>query len=67
MFRRTLLIVFFLVAPPLLAWLLNIGTRYLLVETNRVVNDTCLLYAALVETAVFYWGAFMEVKDRWAA
>ena len=65
--KRLWLIIFVLVAPPVMTMLLNWGTRALLAATNRVIDPKILQYAAISEFVVFFVVAFLEAKNRWSA
>jgi hypothetical protein len=65
--KRVLLVIFVLVAPPLLTALLYWGTGALLAATNRVIDPQIVQLAALAEFAAFFFVAVLEAKDRWSA
>jgi hypothetical protein len=65
--KRALLVIFVLVAPPLLAGLLYLGTGALLAATNRVIDPKVIQDAAVVEFVIFFFFAVLEAKSRWSA
>lgn len=67
MARKAFLIVFFLVAPPLLTIAFYVASKYLLAATNRTISELTLDFLAIGEIAFFYLGAFLEVRSLWSA
>ena len=65
--KRVLLVIFVLMAPPLLTTLLYWGTGALLIATNRVIDPETIRLAAGVEFMAFLLVAVLEAKDRWSA
>lgn len=66
MFRKLLLLVVFILAPPLLTALFYVGTLYLLAATSRTIDAQTLTAITLGEAALFYFGAFLELRSRWS-
>lgn len=64
--KRIFLLLFVLVAPPLLTWGLYVGSQWLLKATQRTIDPQVLTYAAIVEFLVFFWVAFLEARSRWS-
>jgi hypothetical protein len=66
MIRRVFLILFFLLAPPLLAIAFYFGSKYWLAATDRVIEESTLDYIVLGGIVILYFLAFLEVKARWS-
>ena len=65
--KRLFLVIFVLVAPVVMAMVLNIGAKALLTATNRVIDPQILQDAFYVEIVVFFFVAILEAKARWSA
>jgi hypothetical protein len=63
--RRFFLVVFVLVAPPLMTAAFYGGSKYFLRTTHRVIAPDVLWYAAAVELAIFFIVAVLEARSRW--
>jgi hypothetical protein len=63
--HRLSLVVFVLVAPPLLTAVFYIGSKYLLQATRRAIAPEVLWYAAAIEFAIFFFMAVLEARSRW--
>jgi hypothetical protein len=63
--RRFFLILFVLVGPPFVTALCYFGSKYMLRATHRVIAPEVLWYAAVVELAIFFFVAVLEVRGRW--
>ena len=66
MVRRFILILFMLLVPPLLTALLYFGSEKILILGHKVADPRVLNFAAFAEILLFYFGAVLEVKDRWS-
>lgn len=63
--RRFFLVMYVLLAPPLLTAGLYYGSKYLLAATNRTIDPQVLNYAACIEIVVFLLAVLSEAKSRW--
>ncbi|MBI3677247.1 MAG: hypothetical protein HY243_11610 [Proteobacteria bacterium] len=64
--RRLGLILFVLVAPAALTWLMYRGSVFVLAATSRTIDPEVLNYAAVIEFVVFTWVAILEARARWS-
>jgi hypothetical protein len=62
--RRVSLLGFALVAPPVATALMYLGSHALLRATHRIIDPQVVWYTALIELAVFFFFAVLEVRDR---
>jgi len=63
--KRLFLILILLGVPVLATAAIYRGTVYVLAATSRTIDPKLLIYAAVVEFAVFLWVAILEVRARW--
>jgi hypothetical protein len=64
--RRAALILFVLIAPGALTWLMYQASVFALAVTNRTIDPEVLTYAAIIEFVVFTWVAILEARSRWS-
>jgi len=66
MLRRFALVAFAIAWPPALAIVFFLGTRYGLAAMHRHMDPTLLREGFLIELALFYLAALVELRSRWS-